>query len=280
MAASDDSILATHHLGKSFVDTGGDTVRALADITLQVRAHEFVSILGPSGCGKSTLLRIIAGLEKPSTGQVLVNGKAVTRPGADRGMVFQDYALLPWKTLISNVAFGPQLAGMPRREREALAQHYIDLVGLKGFETKHPHQLSGGMKQRAAVARALANKPAILLMDEPFAAIDALTRRRLQEELTRITASERTTVLFITHSVDEAAFISDRVIVLSGRPGQILGEVAVDLPRPRKWDAVQHDAAFVRLRDKLLAMVGHSAGSDADLDAATAGGPGMSDVSP
>jgi NitT/TauT family transport system ATP-binding protein len=171
-------------------------------------------------------------------------------------MVFQEYALLPWKTTIGNVAFGLQLKGMAKPERLRIAQTFVDFVGLAGFEQKYPHQLSGGMRQRAAVARALANGPAILLMDEPFAAIDAIMRRRLQEEIGEILANARMTVLFVTHSVDEAVFLSDRVIALSGRPGRIAGDFRIDLPRPRRWAAVAKDERFTDLRDRLLESFG------------------------
>ena len=191
-------------------------------------------MIGPSGCGKSTFLRIVAGLDTPTAGEILVSGRKVTGPGADRGMVFQEYALLPWKTTAANIEFGPRLKRhAARTSASAIARRFVDLVGLKGFENKYPHQLSGGMRQRAAVARVLANNPAVLLMDEPFAAVDAMTRQRLQEELTAITRVERTTVLFVTHAIEEAVFLSDRVVALSGRPGRIVADLAIELPRPR-----------------------------------------------
>lgn len=247
------ALLAVDQVGKVHVGPGGKPITALADISLSVGRHEFVSIVGPSGCGKSTLLRIVAGLDRPSDGRVVVAGQEVRRPGADRGMVFQEYALLPWKTTLANVAFGLQLKGMPKAERSRIAQRYIDFVGLGGFEDRFPHQLSGGMRQRAAVARALANDPQILLMDEPFAAIDAITRRRLQEELGQILAKERTTVLFVTHSIEEAVFLSDRIIVLSARPGRIVGEFAVEIERPRQWERVLRNSGFNEMQDTILA---------------------------
>jgi len=170
-------------------------------------------------------------------------------------MVFQEYALLPWKTTAANIEFGPRLKKLPRDEREAITRRFVELVGLKGFENKYPHQLSGGMRQRAAVARVLANNPTVLLMDEPFAAVDAMTRQRLQEELTAITTQERTTVLFITHAIEEAVFLSDRVVALSGRPGRIVADLAIELPRPRRWDALVNDTRFATYRDELTRCI-------------------------
>ncbi len=251
-SAAGAALLAANGITKWFVDGRGEEVCALEDVTMAVRPHEFVSVIGPSGCGKSTFLRIVAGLEAPTKGQVLVDGVPVRGPGADRGMVFQEYALLPWKTTLENIAFGLQIRGIGRREREQEARRYLELVGLHGFEAKYPHQLSGGMKQRTAVARALANQPAVLLMDEPFAALDAITRARLQEELGEIVQRQRTTVFFVTHSIEEAVFLSDRIVVLSGRPGRVSGEHTVRLPRPRAWEGVAKDRSFAELRAELL----------------------------
>lgn len=249
-------ILVARNVSKTYFDTvARDDVVALSSVSLSVAAHEFVSVIGPSGCGKSTFLRIIAGLDTPTSGEILVSGKRVTGPSADRGMVFQEYALLPWKTTEANVEFGLRLKGMPKGERRAVTRRFIDLVGLGGFEKKYPHQLSGGMRQRAAVARVLANNPIVLLMDEPFAAVDAMTRQHLQEELTAITASERTTVLFVTHAIDEAVFLSNRVVALSGRPGRVIADVRIDLPRPRRWEELVRDPRFVRYRDELTQCI-------------------------
>ncbi len=261
-----EPLLSAHGVGRIYADRTGSDVTALAGLSLDIARHEFVSIVGPSGCGKSTFLRIVAGLDRPSTGDVRIEGRPITGPGADRGMVFQEYALLPWKTTIANVAFGPQLRGVAKAERLRIAQSYIDFVGLSGFEAKYPHQLSGGMRQRAAVARALANHPALLLMDEPFAAIDALTRRRLQEEIGDILAKERITVLFVTHSVDEAVFLSDRVVAMSGRPGRILADLHVDIARPRRWNEIANNARFLEVRDALTVRLGH--GSETEEEAA------------
>ena len=254
-------ILQAKDISKTYFDSvADDDVVALNGVTLGIKAHDFVSVIGPSGCGKSTFLRIVAGLDTPTSGEILVSGKRVQGPGADRGMVFQEYALLPWKTTAANIEFGLRLKGMPKAERADIVQRFIDLVGLKGFEGKYPHQLSGGMRQRAAVARVLANNPTILLMDEPFAAVDAMTRQRLQEELTVITAAERTTVLFVTHAIDEAVFLSNRVVALSGRPGSIVADMCIDLPRPRRWEDLIRSDRFTRYRDELTHCI-HGAAS-------------------
>ncbi len=244
-AAFAADILSARGISKSHLDhRSGHQVEALRDVSVNIAHHEFVSVIGPSGCGKSTFLRIIAGLDPPNAGEVIVAGKRVSRPGADRGMVFQEYALLPWKTTQKNIEFGPLVKGTPKAERAEIARRFIALVGLAGAEHKYPHQLSGGMRQRAAVARALANNPAILLMDEPFAAVDAMTRQRLQEELAAISAAERTTVLFVTHAIEEAVFLSDRVVVLSGKPGRVVADIAIHLVRPRRWKELRQDPQF------------------------------------
>jgi NitT/TauT family transport system ATP-binding protein len=249
-------ILVAKDVSKTYFDTvARDDVVALSGVSLSVAAHDFVSVIGPSGCGKSTFLRIVAGLDTPTSGEILVSGKKVSGPGADRGMVFQEYALLPWKTTETNVEFGLRLKGVPKDERRKITHRFIELVGLKGFENKYPHQLSGGMRQRAAVARVLANNPTVLLMDEPFAAVDAMTRQRLQEELTAIAAAERTTVLFVTHAIDEAVFLSNRVVALSGRPGRVIADIRIDLPRPRRWEEMMRDARFIAYRDELTRCI-------------------------
>jgi len=224
---------------------------ALYNISLAIRKNEFVSLLGPSGCGKTTLIRIIAGLLPADCGEVLVNGRLVTAPGADRCMVFQQFGLLPWRTVLSNVEFGLEIEGVPKDERAALAGQYLELVGLKGFEHYYPHQISGGMQQRVGIARALSKKPDILLMDEPFGAVDAQTREQLQEELLKIWSRTDTTVVFVTHSIDEALYLSDRVVVMQARPGRIKEEVSVDLPRPRWEGDVKADPRFAQLRSQL-----------------------------
>jgi NitT/TauT family transport system ATP-binding protein len=262
-APSSTEVLVADKVSKIYFDrVDVSNVVALHDISLSIRPRQFVSMIGPSGCGKSTFLRIVAGLDRPTSGEIVVSGRRISGPGADRGMVFQEYALLPWKTTEANVEFGLRLKKMPKEERQRITQRFIDLVGLTGFEKKYPHQLSGGMRQRAAVARVLANNPTILLMDEPFAAVDAMTRQRLQEELTAITTHEKTTVLFITHAIDEAVFLSDRVVALSGRPGRIVADLTIDLPRPRRWESVVDDPRFARYRDELTARI-HEGGLSA-----------------
>jgi NitT/TauT family transport system ATP-binding protein len=208
-------------------------------------------LLGPSGCGKTTLIRIIAGLLMPDRGEVLVNNQPVTAPGRDRCMVFQQFGLLPWRTVMSNVEFGLEIEGVGREERRQLADKYLELVGLQGFENYYPHQISGGMQQRVGIARALAKKPEFLLMDEPFGAVDAQTREQLQEELLKIWAQTEATVVFVTHSIDEAIYLSDRVVVMQARPGRIKEEVAIDLRRPRWEGDVKADPRFAQLRSRL-----------------------------
>jgi NitT/TauT family transport system ATP-binding protein len=220
-------------VGKVFGADGGAAPAALVDVSLDVRAGELLCLLGPSGCGKSTLLNIMAGFLAPSSGRVLVDGAGVTGPGADRGVVFQEYALFPWLTVADNVAFGPRLAGAPAAEREKVAARYLDLVGLTAHAAKFPAQLSGGMKQRVAIARALANHPAIVLMDEPFGALDAQTREVMQEELSRIQRLEAKTIVFVTHSIREAVYLADRVVVMTSAPGRIKQIFEIDLPETR-----------------------------------------------
>jgi NitT/TauT family transport system ATP-binding protein len=225
-------VLSIEHLGREFESADGPIV-ALSDVNFTVRQREFISVIGPSGCGKSTLIRIVAGLEDPSSGVVAVDGISVTGPGADRGMVFQNYTLFPWLTVRKNVLFGPKMKGMQGDKATKAADEWLKLVGLTDFADLYPAQLSGGMKQRVAIARALANDPRILLMDEPFGALDAQTRARLQAHLLRIWTAADVTVLFITHDLDEAIYLSDRVVVLGARPGRILEIIDVPVGRPR-----------------------------------------------
>jgi NitT/TauT family transport system ATP-binding protein len=214
---------------------GGAPTRALEPTDLAVAKNDFITILGPSGCGKSTLLRIVAGLDRPSAGQVLLDGRAVTGPGPDRGMVFQSYTLFPWLTVSENIAFGLREKGVPPARRREIIGTYVERVGLRGFEDHYPKQLSGGMQQRTAIARALANDPEILLLDEPFGALDNQTRALMQELLLGIWERERKTVLFVTHDIEEAIFLASRVVVMTARPGRIKAEVQVDLPHPRDY---------------------------------------------
>ena len=210
-----------------------ECVIAVENVNFRVEEGEFVCILGPSGCGKTTIVRIIAGLDSPTSGEVLVDGVPVRGPGKDRCVVFQEFALFPWRTVLKNITFGLENTGVPKDERERIARKYIRLVGLEGFENAYPHELSGGMKQRVAIARALAIDPDILLMDEPFGSLDAQTRNLFQEELLRIWYETSKTIIFVTHSVDEAIFLADKILIMTARPGKIKKEIDVDLPRMR-----------------------------------------------
>ena len=229
---------------------GGAGTVALQPVSLAVADNDFITILGPSGCGKSTLLRIVAGLDTPTTGRVLLDGAPVTGPGADRGMVFQSYTLFPWLTVRQNICFGLRERGLPQPRQDAIAAHYIARVGLEGFEHHYPKMLSGGMQQRTAIARALANEPKILLLDEPFGALDNQTRGLMQELLLGIWESETKTVLFVTHDIEEAIFMAGRVVVMSARPGRIKAEVAVALPHPRHY-TLKTTAEFSALKARL-----------------------------
>jgi ABC-type nitrate/sulfonate/bicarbonate transport system ATPase subunit len=227
------------------------TVVAFRNVELSVRTNEILCIVGPSGCGKTTLLRCIGGLVAPTSGRVLIDGAAVERPRGGVAIVFQHFGLLPWKTVAANVAFGLKVAGAPRRETAERADHYIKLVGLGGFEQHYPYQLSGGMQQRVGLARALATNPEILLMDEPFASVDAQTREVLQEELLGLHERERKTMVFITHSIDEALVLGDRVAVMATHPGRVKEVLPVEFPRPRDPAAVRADARYAELRNHI-----------------------------
>lgn len=229
---------------------GQAELKALDEIDLKVKEQEFVCLLGPSGCGKTTLLKIVGGLIPWDTGEVLVNGKPVTGPGPDRAMVFQNFALLPWSDVMTNVAFGLELRGVPKEERQHIAMELIETVGLLGFEHHFPRHLSGGMQQRVGLARALAVDPEILLLDEPFGAVDAQTRRILQDDLLRLHQQTQKTVLFVTHSMDEAVRLGDRVVLLSPRPGRVQESIDVPLPRPRP-PGMGKLPAFVELKEYL-----------------------------
>ncbi len=224
-------------------------VVALSGLDLEVADGEFVCLLGPSGCGKTTVLRIIAGLEPATGGEVMVHGKRVDSAGPERGMVFQEFALFPWRTVRRNIEFGPEIRNVPEKQRHETSSKLIDLVGLKGFEDAHPDELSGGMKQRVGIARALANEPTVLLMDEPFGSLDAQTRNLMQKELLRIWSATRKTVLFVTHSVDEAVFLADRIVVMTARPGKVREVIPVSLQRPRD----RTSAEFIAVRGRVLA---------------------------
>jgi NitT/TauT family transport system ATP-binding protein len=220
-------------VSKTFNGKGAAPTRAVDQLDLSIARNEFVALVGPSGCGKSTLLMMLAGLEAPTTGSFVLDGQTVRGPNPHQAIVFQDYLLFPWKSVAGNIAFGPQVRGAGAGETAAVTRRLVSLVGLEGFEDRYPHELSGGMQQRVAIARALANAPKVLLMDEPFGSLDALTREGLQMELLNIWHQARCTVLFVTHSIGEAIFLADRVLVMSRRPGRIKADLPIHLPRPR-----------------------------------------------
>jgi NitT/TauT family transport system ATP-binding protein len=246
--------LELRHLAKTYFDPyAGSHVTAVHDVSLDVQQGDFISVVGPSGCGKTTILNMVAGFIPHSGGEMLLNGKAISGPGPERGVVFQSFALFPWKTVLDNVGFGPKMRGVPKAERDRIAYEYLALAGLSHAANRYPNELSGGMQQRVGVVRALANNPEVLLMDEPFASVDAQTRMTLQEELTRIWQARKPTVIFVTHDVAEAVFLANRVVVLS--KGRVLDQVEVALPRPRVWDDLIEDETFKRLSAQVLHMV-------------------------
>ena len=226
---------------------------AVQDITLDLAAGEFLVLVGPSGCGKSTLLDLLGGLSAPTSGQILLDGTPITGPGLDRGIVFQQYALLPWRSARRNIEFGLEAKGVPRADRRERAEHYLELVGLAGFADRYPHELSGGMKQRVAIARSLAYDPEVLLMDEPFAALDAQTRESLQDELLRIWERTGKTILFITHGIDEAIYLGQRVAVLTSRPGRV--KTVVDIDIDRTADDIRSGTEFRELRHQIWSLL-------------------------
>ena len=246
--------LETRRICKEFVNNNAEALTVLDDISLQITPCEFVSIVGASGCGKTTFLRILDGLIAPSSGDLLIDGREVAGPDHKRGFVFQKDSLWPWRTTMGNVLFGLQIQRRPRREARAIAQKLIELVGLKGFESHYPHQLSGGMRQRVNLARAFAINPEVLLMDEPFASLDAQTREVMQLELLRICNTERKTVIFVTHQIEEAVFLSDRVIVFAARPGRLKETITINLPRPRPF-AIKRTPEFVAYVDRIWRLL-------------------------
>lgn len=248
-----DHKLVIDQVGKVFNSKGGEMV-ALDRTSFKVKEGEFITILGPSGCGKSTILRIVAGLEEPSSGHVYLDGHEVKGPGPDRGMVFQSYTLYPWLNVEDNIAFGLKLKGTSQKKCKEVAQHYLELIGLNGFEKHYPIQLSGGMKQRVAIARALANDPEILLMDEPFGALDAQTRSIMQEILLKAWEESKKTILFITHDVEESIFLADSVYVMTARPGRLKENIPVNLPRPRDYN-IKNSSEFLSLKTRLLDLI-------------------------
>lgn len=257
VASAASATITVQGLSHWFISTqGGQTVHALDDVNLQIRPGEFVTIVGPSGCGKTTLLNILAGFIRPTLGSALVRGKEITGPGPDRGVVFQELAILPWRTVQRNISHGLEIQKVPKADRDERVAGIIDLVGLGGFEHHYPHQLSGGMKQRVAVARTWVSDPDIILMDEPFAAVDAMTRLTLQEELSRLTLETSKTVFFITHSVEEAVFLGDRLIAMTSRPGRIKQEIEIPVPRAdRTWEVMSHDQSLQSCVEEVLSLV-------------------------
>jgi len=255
--------IAVRNLCRAFCSPQGNRIEALHNISFEVEdafssdgrdIGEFRVVLGPSGCGKSTLLRMIAGLDRPDSGEILVNGKPVDGPGRDRGMVFQKYTSFPWLTVADNIAYGPRINGVPASERNPVVEHLIEAVGLAGFEKSYPDTLSGGMQQRVAIARTLANRPQVILMDEPFGALDAQTRSDMQQLLLKVWDETASTILFVTHDVDEAIYLADRIFILSARPGTIVEDVPVPFGRPRSPD-IRQAAEFHEMQQHVLACL-------------------------
>lgn len=244
-------LLQIQNLSKDFISEQGAVVTALAPCTLDIAENEFVCIVGPSGCGKSTLLRIVSGLESATGGQALYKNEPISSPGKDIGMVFQQYSLLPWRTVAENITLGLEAAGLSKRVRNKAAAEYLSLIKMESFAKAYPYELSGGMQQRVAIARALANDPQVLLMDEPFGALDAHTRILMQRELLRIWEQNKKTIIFVTRSVDEAVFLADRIVVMSARPGTIRKIINVDMPRPRS----RSDPRYGCMADEILTML-------------------------
>jgi len=246
--------LTIQNVSKTYFDPyAGANVTAVHDISLKVNQGEFISIVGPSGCGKTTLLNMIAGFLPITGGSITIDDKPIKGPGPDKGVVFQTFALFPWKTVSENVGFGPRMRGLPKKECDQIALEFLSLVGLEHVAQKYPNELSGGMQQRVGVVRALANNPDVLLMDEPFASVDAQTRMTLQEELTKIWQERRPTILFITHDVAESVFLADRVVVLS--KGRVLEDMPIQLQRPRVWENLIEDDTFKALSSQVLNKV-------------------------
>ncbi len=248
-------MLEMKNISIKFKPSKSAEIVAVEDTSLVVNQNEFVSIIGPSGCGKSTLLRAAAGLEQPISGNIYVQGKSVYRPGAERGLVFQTYTLFPWLTVTENIHFSLKKSSLSKTDQKRLVEHYIHLIGLEGFEKSYPNQLSGGMRQRVAIARALVYQPKILLMDEPFGALDAQTRLMMQELLLEVWEKQRITVLFVTHDVDEAILLSDRILVMTTLPGRIKTEIDIDFPRPRTVLDTETSSMFTEYKKQVLELV-------------------------
>ena len=246
-----DICIKIENLSKEFISEKGRKVKALDKINIDIEENEFVCIVGPSGCGKSTLLRIMAGLEHPTKGQAFFRGKEIKEPTRDIGMIFQKYSLLPWKTVEENIVLGLEFRRESKETKEQVAKKYLDMIGMSDFHDAYPYELSGGMQQRVAIARGLANEPTVLLMDEPFGALDAHTRILMQRELLNLWEKNRKTIIFITHSVDEAIYLGDKIMVMSHRPGKIKEIISIDKPRPRD----RADSYYGRLSNEILNML-------------------------
>ena len=246
--------LIIDNVTKRFQTPKGDAVVALSQISAFVEKSEFATIVGTSGCGKSTLLKIVAGLERPTSGRILLDGQETRGPGADRGMVFQSYTLYPWLTVKENIAFGLRLKKAPKKEIDNIVAYYLEKVGLQGFDAYYPKALSGGMKQRVAIARAMANSPEILLLDEPFGALDAQTRTLMQELLLQLMEETRMTVLFVTHDIDEAIYLGDVVYIMTARPGRIKEEIKIEVPHPRSPD-IKMSPMFLEVKKRVVKLI-------------------------
>jgi len=244
------------NVGKTFIDRkrGRETV-ALANVSMTIGKSEFACILGPSGCGKSTILNLVAAFEQPNSGAVLVDGRPIAAPDRSRGMVFQQPLLFPWLNVIDNITFGPRMAGAPADQYAAQAARYVQLMGLSGFEKHYPYELSGGMQQRVALARAWISEPELFLMDEPFGALDAQTRLMMQELLLRVWERSRTTVMFVTHDIDEALFLADRIFIMTARPGRIKENLVVDFVRPRNYETIIFEQQYITLKQRILQAI-------------------------
>jgi NitT/TauT family transport system ATP-binding protein len=244
------------NVSKSFIDRkrGRETV-ALADVSMTIGKSEFTCVLGPSGCGKSTILNLVAGFEQPNSGSVLIDGRTTAAPDRSRGMVFQQPLLFPWLNVIDNITFGPRMAGAPAEQYAAQATRYVQLMGLTGFEKHYPYELSGGMQQRVALARAWISEPELFLMDEPFGALDAQTRLMMQELLLRVWERSRTTVMFVTHDIDEALFLADRIFIMTARPGRIKENLVVDFARPRNYETIIFEQQYITLKQRILQAI-------------------------
>ncbi len=255
------SKILAEHIDKIYT-SGKKSTKAIEDVSIDIQDNDFVCIVGPSGCGKSTLLRMLAGLDFPSAGNIIIDDRKVTGPGPDRGMVFQTYTLFPWMTVEDNIKFGLKLKKLPKDEQQEIAERYLDIIGLKKFAKSYPKELSGGMKQRVAIARALANKPEVLLMDEPFGALDPHTKSMMQLLMREIWEKEHPTVVFITHDIDEAVFLADKIYVMSARPGKVIKEVNVYLPHKRRLE-LKDTPEFINIRKGINDLL-YSANQDVE----------------